>query len=534
MAEQYHEKKRGYMSVTNCGPYTKTPTWDAHLIALQDSVQAIDYACLYRVSDLIGNRLTSLGMHHNEVVAVIGGRGIATIMCLYALANNGAAFLTLPTPPPKEWFATLGLCGKVRFALADLSCGIENWENAWTIIGDMKDIDPVFTSSWVLLRVQAPSFDPPQQATEHLAYVLTTSGSTGLPKSVEVSVNAFTAKLDDLLQVWPSPPGMKWLNWHHYSFDVSLWEVFGCLRSGGSLYVPDDGTAVSMDLLAEIVEEQQLECMMLTPTVWRTLKKSLSNTGWAPKRLILAGEAVTTEEIRTWAASLAPGDLEIWNAYGPTETTIYATAGRIWPPSESWQGANIGRLLPHTTARIRPLVGERSGIQSGELLLGGSSVASGYGAWLFPVTDADRARFAEDADGQWYATGDIVQSCSDGSFVFIGRQDRQVKVEGVRIELDAIEAVARRLVWVRAAYSSVVNNSQGRKGLALAIIIDLAQSEDDAVLRRQVRRILGENLPRQHMPVEIAIIRTLEMMSSGKLDRRPILEAWREKGWIIA
>lgn len=507
--------------------------WDPGITALYDDMHAIDYMRLFQVCGKLGQRLIELGMHDNEVVAVIGGRGIPTILCLYALAHVGAAFLTLPTPPPGEWLTALGSSGKVQFALIDLLCGIEGWEDSWTVGERLSTLDPAFPESWVVLRSKAP-FAPQRQRSERLAYVLTTSGSTGLPKSVEISTSAFNTKINDLLQIWASPPGMKWLNWHHYSFDASLLEVFGCLRSGGSLFVPDDGTASSADLLAEVVIDQQPASAFLTPTEWRALKKSLGERVWAPKRLILGGEALTTEEVREWATPLAQFDMEIWNAYGPTEVTICATAGRIWPPLEPWQGANIGRLLPNALASIRPLSSASPDAERGELILGGPSIASGYGAWLFPVAESDSSRFSEGTDGRWYATGDIVQCYSDASFEFIGRQDRQVKVEGVRIELDAIEAIARRLSFVRTAYTDVVCNANGRKGIALAIVVDQENSEVDAALRRQVRKILGDSLPRQHMPIEVTVTRTLQMTSSGKLDRRSILKIWNERGWTPA
>ncbi|MBI2780922.1 MAG: AMP-binding protein [Chloroflexi bacterium] len=481
----------------------------------------ITYATLRETVSALARQFEARGLSRTAV-AVAGPRGLPAITSLLAAYDANLCFLPLPVPTPPAWIATLAAHPALSAAIVDGTSGLESWEAAgWAPVLELSVVSGQFPRGWWLLSIERTE----ARHTSGLAYVLPTSGSTGTPKGVEVSRDAFERKIARLTTLWPAAPRSRWLNWHHYSFDVSLWEVFGCLSTGGTLVGTDDATAADPWALAEVIESTNPKVISMTPSGWRNLPDSFGS-GLTDSRLILAGELARVEEIRSWATSR---DIkEIWNAYGPTEATIYATAGRIWPATEAWHGASIGRALPGVEVRLRG-----HGPTAKELVLGGESIAVGYGSWFGPVGDFDQRRFERAADKRWYSTGDLVTFQEDESLQFMGRGDRQVKVQGVRIELGAIETVAQRVDGVGSASAALGMNRRGREGVVLAVIGKGGDPLDEDLMRREVRQALTATLPSHHQPAHIMIMAVAPLTRSGKLDAASIKDAWLRSGWLI-
>jgi len=221
------------------------------------------------------------------------------------------------------------------------------------------------------------------------------------------------------------------------SFDIATMDMFLPICSGGTLVIADRADAVDPYLLTHLLTEHDITCMQATPATWRMMVTS----GWHGKKnlkMISGGEALPRE----LANDLIRLGGELWNCYGPTETTIYSAVLRI----KSEPGiVPVGPPMPNTTFYVMDKMGRPlpPGVP-GELYIGGRGVSSGYVAR--PELTAQRFvpdRFGSDPGGLLFCTGDLVRLVDGNEFEFFGRLDHQVKLRGFRIELGEIESVLR-------------------------------------------------------------------------------------------
>ncbi|MFG1749530.1 amino acid adenylation domain-containing protein [Streptosporangium sandarakinum] len=348
-----------------------------------------------------------------------------------------------------------------------------------------------------------------------LAYVLYTSGSTGRPKGVEVThanLAAFTASM----RLAPGiRPGDVMLGLTPFSFDVFGFDLWVSLCHGLRLELLGRDDALDGRAVAQRIEEAGITLMTATPTMLRMLVAS----GWrgGDVRVVSIGEVLDA----ALAAELVERVAELWNAYGPTETTIYSTMVRITAPvgdpvsigvplagERAYVLDRAGRMLPAGTA--------------GELWIGGVGVARGYRG----RPELTAAAFTEDpldpAGGRRYRTGDLARWRSDGTLDFLGRRDRQVKVRGHRIELGEIETVLREGEDVADAAVTV------HGGDHLVGYVAAPPGTDTGGLERR----LAARLPEYMVPHRWVVMDALPLTASGKVDRTALPEPGDEAGTV--
>ncbi|GAA3134928.1 hypothetical protein GCM10010466_27220 [Planomonospora alba] len=344
--------------------------------------------------------------------------------------------------------------------------------------------------------------DPPRVDPGDLAYVLYTSGSTGAPKGVEVThanLAAFTASM----RIAPGlRPGDVMLGLTPFSFDVFGFDLWVSLCHGMRLELLGRDDALDGRAVARRIEEAGVTLMTATPTTLRMLVAS----GWrgGDVRVVSIGEVLDA----ALAADLLERVGELWNAYGPTETTIYSTMARVTAP--------VGDPVPIGT----PLAGERAYVLDragrllpagtpGELWIGGAGVARGYRG----RPEQTAAAFADDPlGGRRYRTGDLARWRPDGTLDFLGRRDRQVKVRGHRIEPGEIEAALREHV------PDAVVTVHG--GDHLIGYLAAPRGTDT----RELERALGSRLPDFMVPRRWVVMDALPVTASGKVDRTALPE----------
>jgi amino acid adenylation domain-containing protein len=341
------------------------------------------------------------------------------------------------------------------------------------------------------------------------AYILFTSGSTGRPKGVIVEHAALVRVLDYLAAWMGFGRGDRMAAHCNIAFDMSMLEIVLPLTAGGCLAVAPARSARNPEIFANWLLSRPVDAAIATPSQLRLLLPFLAGRT-AIGKLISGGEALTAalaQELRAVCDVL-------WNAYGPTESTILATCAEVTPP---WgDPMPIGRPVDGLRAHVldealRPVpAGE-----IGELCLSGPGLARGY------VGDPEQTRraFVAGPGGERiYRTGDIVAVRPDGQYVFHGRGDDQVKVRGHRVELGEVEATAQRHLSVVHAAALICDIQHDEPDLYLAVAVTPGCEPEPGALGEHLRRLL----PGYMLPRRVLYFSELPMNTSRKIDRQAV------------
>ncbi|MFD5931975.1 amino acid adenylation domain-containing protein [Streptomyces sp. NPDC060333] len=350
------------------------------------------------------------------------------------------------------------------------------------------------------------------------AYLLYTSGSTGEPKGVVVphaaAVDFVRAHLAlcgvDGAARSATAPGERFLGFASLSFDVSVLDLFGALSSGSTLVLATEAERVDVDRLQALLAAHAVTIADLPPALLPLLDPAA-----LPELRFLStgGEAPSGDAVDRWASE----HREVWNAYGPTEAAVSVTMHRVTPPSHG-RIPPIGRpMANHRAYVVDPGLRLLPPGATGELCVAGDGLARGYAGRAAMTAD----RFVPDPfsgvpGARMYRTGDLVRWSARGELEFLGRVDRQVKINGHRIELGEIEAVLGRQPSVGQA-AVVAHTSPGGPRRLVAFVAPPAggvEPDSDALARE-----LSLVLPRYMVPHTFVTLDRLPLTAGGKVDR---------------
>ncbi|POR51580.1 non-ribosomal peptide synthase protein (TIGR01720 family)/amino acid adenylation domain-containing protein [Paraburkholderia eburnea] len=489
-------------------------------VALRHNGTSIDFATLARWSAAIDARLRASGVAREERVAVCLTRAPALIASMLGVMRSGAAYVPLDPEFPVE---------RLRYMLDDAGITriVTDAQGIARLGGGLDARTVIDAGSPDDVRAAPALVEPlPEARAVHdvqLAYVIYTSGSTGRPKGVAVSHGA----LDRFLCSVREAPGIGaddvLLSVTTASFDISLLEFCLPLMTGATLELADARVAADGEALAHLIDTSGATLLQATPSGWRLLLEA----GWrgvaAGRRLtgIAGGEALPPD----LCAQLLGLGVDLWNLYGPTETTIWSSRAHM-----TAQGAlTIGHALHANALRVIDASGQwtpTGGI--GELCIGGDNLARGYLGR--PGLSAER--FVPDPDGapgaRMYRTGDLARERADGAFECLGRIDQQVKLRGYRIELGEIEEALRACEGVLDAAVALL---PGAPGSADARLVGYVVGE----MPPGWRQALGARLPAYMIPASLHGVEALPRTANGKLDRQKLAQIEvgqaRESAW---
>ncbi|MGW0927660.1 non-ribosomal peptide synthase/polyketide synthase [Streptomyces sp. NPDC002644] len=479
------------------------------------AVLAGDEELTYRELDERSNRLARLlieaGAGPERFVALALPRTAELIVALLAVLKSGAGYLPVDPGHPAE---------RVALLLDDVRPAVVVTGTATA--GRLPDgpcprltLDDPETAARLAAASPGPVGDHERRAPllpQHPAYVIHTSGSTGRPKGVVVAHSSLPALTDWAAAEFAGRGLGHVVASTSLTFDVSVFEIFAPLLTGGTVELVRDLLA-----LAERPGPWRAGLISAVPSaLGRLLAEDTVHVG--ADTVVLAGEALPARTVRQVRAAV-PG-CRVLNVYGPTEATVYATAFTC-DPADPDREPPIGRPVGGTRAyvldaRLRPVPAGAPG----ELYLAGTGVARGY----LHRPGLTAARFLADPYGppgaRMYRTGDLVRRAADGELLHLGRTDDQVKVRGFRIELGEVEAALARHPDVAAAAARVVDHEGHRRLVGYAVPHRSTGSLDPAAVRDH----LAGTLPAHLVPSLVVPLERLPLGATGKLDRRALPE----------
>jgi len=440
--------------------------------AVEHEDRRLTYAELNRRSNQLAHYLRESGVGQETRVAICAERSVDVIVAILAALKAGAAYVPLDPAYPAE---------RLHFMLKDSGSTVLLTQSHLRPLFAGLDknlllLDPTNDDAWRDRPQINPHRADVKLASQQLAYVIYTSGSTGTPNGVMVEHRSVSHHVTALRTQWQICAQDRILQFASLSFDVSVEEIFVALLSGATLVLRSQGWLAGARAFWSLAEQRGITVMDLPMRFWKQLATDRSaRIPSSVRLLIIGGEAVGRQALEDWFERDGGGDGAVpvlWNAYGPTETTINATLQRLDKNPSTWN--SIGRPLVNTRVyildeQLQPALVETTG----ELYIAGPGVARGYLGR--PDLTAQRFvpdPFTEEAGGRMYKTGDVGRWLPDATIEFQGRGDFQVKLRGFRVELEEIEARLLEHPTVREAAVIVRDDRAGEKRLAAYYVMD--------------------------------------------------------------
>jgi amino acid adenylation domain-containing protein len=486
-------------------------------VAVSSPAGELTYASLQQQVEVLAARLRMEGVTPGMPVGVCLERSPESIVSLLAVLKAGGAYLPLDPEYPAE---------RLQFMLVDSGAHAVITQKKLLprlAAGEVRSVCLDERGDGTVPAGMGPDPGRRLQA-EDLCYIMYTSGSTGWPKGVMVSHRAIAHHCRSLLAYYDLTPEDGVLQFASPSFDASLEQIFTCLMAGARLELRDVELWDPAEFSSQIAR-REITVVNVPPAYWQewVLAEARSKTPIPNPQLrlvILGGDIVHPRSLALWQQT-GLARARLINAYGPTEAVITATAYDI-PPDVDPSGLGrvpIGRPLAGRRAYILEPGGEPApaGVP-GELCLGGVSLALGYhGQPELTAQKFPPDLFHTEGGARTYRTGDMARWRWDGNIEFLGRLDRQVKIRGIRIELEEIETVLKKHLSVAEAAVTVQESDLGDQ-LVACVVADpgkmAAPSDLAAYLARQ--------LPVYMVPSAYVLLESLPLTPGGKPDREAL------------
>ena len=527
------------MSLHRLLPRLVTQSADRHATApavVMDGV-TLDYATLEQRSNRFARSLVAHGVRRGDRVALWLPKSPDAIVALYGIMKAGAAYVPGDPASPASRLAYIArdcaVAGLVTTrdraqALDEAFAGRAPMRALWFADADdaraeLPHVAGLPGVHWAALASEEPrAFDSPALE-DDLAYILYTSGSTGDPKGVMLSHRNCRVFTDWAAETFALTSQDRVANQAPFHFDLSTFDLFSAAAAGASVHPVSPRIAAFPAAVAMRWTQDRLSVWYCTPSslVLMLTRGGLEKQDLSALRVLLfAGEVFPTKYLRQLVA-LAP-HARYANLFGPTETNV-CTWLEVKQAPEGDAPLSIGRACPYDEALVlddalRPV--PAGGV--GELWIRGASVMHGY--WGSPERTALALQTIDIAPGirdRAYRTGDLVRVLSDGNLEFLGRRDHQVKTRGYRVELGVIETRLAAHPAVGEAVVVAVPDDEVTNRLK-AVVVSKADVEVSA---DELREHCARTLPRYMVPETVEFRKDLPRTSSGKVDRRALLDA---------
>ena len=523
-------------------------------IAIVFENQQLTYRELNGRANQLAHYLQSLGVGPEVLVGISVERSLEMIVGLLGILKAGGAYVPLDPDYPQE---------RLSFMLEDSQVKVlVTQEKLLESIPEHQPEIICLDTQWE--KIAQESISNPESGAKpgNLTYIIYTSGSTGKPKGVLVN-HANVVRLFAATDSWYHFNSQDvWTLFHSYTFDFSVWEMWGALLYGGRLVIVPYLVSRSPLLFLELLCQEKVTILNQTPAAFRQLIQAEQTTAHdlSLRLVIFGGEALEINSLQPWFERHGDQIPRLVNMYGITETTVHVTYRPLSMTDLNNAGSVIGRPLPDLQVYLldKYLQPVPIGVQ-GEMYVGGAGVTRGYlnrpeltterfipspfdsplsppqppnvggsselreGSKSPNIGDGlslskSGVRGLEDQPSKLYKTGDLARYLPDGDIEYLGRIDNQVKIRGFRIELGEIEAVLLSHPQVREAVVLVNENDRPEdRALAVYVVIN-----DPAFTTQSLREFVKQQLPDYMVPAYWLILESLPLTSNGKIDRRAL------------
>lgn len=467
----------------------------------------ISYGELNRAANRLAHHLGTHGVGAGALVGLCMERSLDALVAMLAIVKAGAAYVPLDPSYPAERLALM-IADARPAALITVPAHLQAL--------DGRDAAVICLDRDRAAIQREADHDPPAAADGgSLAYVMYTSGSTGTPKGVCVPQRAVTRLVRNTDYVFLGRDDVV-AHAASIAFDAATFEIWGALLNGGRLLVVPKEVLLAQDAFTALWRAHGVTTLFLTTALFNQMIARDPAAFGGLRQLLVGGEACNADRVRACLQYGKPQRL--LNAYGPTETTTFATWYEVQELAADAAGVPIGRPIANTRCYV--FDGERQPVPigvTGELYIGGPGVALGY--LRRPELSAEKFVAHPDGSGEMlYRSGDLVRYRRDGVLEFVGRGDDQIKLRGFRIEPGEIDAALKRHADVLDSLTVLRNDGAGDP----CLVAYVTAAPGRAALEPALRDYLALRLPPQMVPAAVVVLSALPLTPNGKVDRKAL------------
>lgn len=486
----------------------------------------------YRELDERANRIAGFlldkGVRKGDRVGLVLPKTLEALAIVFGIMKAGAAYVPVDWSSPAERIRTILTDCEVRAVFVDSRRGdVAGVADTVILLGE-DSTGPTATSatgrfSWETVIAHAPHrADDAARQPDDLAYILYTSGSTGIPKGVMLTHRNATSYVDWCSEVFTPTEGDRFSSHAPFHFDLSILDIYVPIKHGARVDLIPDELGKNPRDLARCISNHQVTVWYSTPAILSLLSEfgELNRFDYSKLRLVLfAGEVFPVKQLRKlvnkWPLPA------YYNLYGPTETNVCTYAAIPKPiPEGRTEPYPIGRTCSHCAALV--LDADNQPVKKGEeglLYISGPAVCSGY--WARPKESA--AVFLERDGVHWYNTGDVVREDAADGFIYVGRRDRMVKRRGYRIELDEIETALYRHPSIQGA--AVIAVPHPESGVRIISYLVAPENSHPSVI--EMKSFCNQHLPSYMNPDVFVFVESLPRTSTNKTNYQALIHRFQ-------
>jgi len=469
---------------------------DAIAVVCED--KTLTYQQLNHRANQLAHYLQKLGVKPEVRVGIFVERSLEMIVGLLGILKAGGAYVPLDPTYTNE---------RLQFMLADAEVVILLTQTHLTEVINSSEIFQVcLDGDWERIAQESTANPITEVTPENLAYVIYTSGSTGKPKGVEIAHGSVVHLFAATRPMFNFDERDVWTVFHSYAFDFSVWEIWGALLHASKLVVVPRYLTQSPGEFYDLLVKEQVTILSQTPSALRQLL-TVKTASLNLRLIVCGGEALPS----ALATQLMAWNVSLYNFYGPTEATVWATIHAVESIDGSKGAIPIGKAIADKQIYIldNHLQPVPIGVP-GEIHIGGMGLARGY----LNRPELTAEKFIDNpfnASERLYKTGDLGRYLPDGTIEFINRLDYQVKIRGFRIELGEIEAVLNQHPAVQQTVVIAREDQAGDQRLVAYLVM---HSQAD------LREFLKQQLPEYMIPSAFVLLEALPLTANGKIDRK--------------